>query len=182
MGLIKLNALILTKRTKSWCRAPYPGHPKGCPNYWGKCFAGGKDQLILADRFIDVNKPMYIVYNEFDLAAHMARMKEKHPTWSERQLRNIYYWQNRSHAQLNKLVIQALKDIYGQPHSIVVLSGEGNGVNLYATCAIHGLKLDKIRTMKTCRHMVIIGKRRIVKRYTYASLPNVMPGANKNFV
>lgn len=175
MAIMKLEKLIVTPRTKLWCKAQYPGHPKGCPNYWGRCFEGGRVEITLADRIVDVDKSMYIVYNEFDLAAHMARMKAKHPTWSERQLRNVYYWQNRSHAQLDRLIEQAIKEIYGKPAGLCTLSGEGNGVNLYATCAAHGLKLNKIRTMKTCRHMVILGTRRRRKVF---STPKVA-GAKK---
>ncbi len=34
---------------------------------------------------------------------------------------------------------------------------EGMGVNVYATARAHGLILEKIRDLKMCRHIALIG-------------------------
>lgn len=142
--------------THDWCDVPYPGHPKGCPNSspsgWTHC--GNPDGLSI-DKVMDLSRPMYIVYNEFDLAGHAAKMKEAHPLWTERQCRCVLYWQGKSRAQLKARIKEARSLI--QPTPNVVVSGENFGVNLYATCLQHGLKLDPIRTLGVCRHMVILG-------------------------
>ena len=162
MGIIEIKNLVLTPKTKQWCALPYPRHPKGCPNYWGRCYEGGKIPIRMLHTIINTNKSMWIVYNEFDLEAHMTKMKLKHPNWSEAQLRNVYYWQNQSRAELKVILMKAVREIYPSTRNrpiLSYLSGEGQGVNMYATCFNSGLELDSIKEMKICRHMVIIGEK-----------------------
>ena len=158
MPILKIKDLVVTPRTKEWCFARYPGHPKGCPNAWGRCWGkDGKYPMTLATDIINIKKPMYIVYNEYSLADHMERMKAKHPEWGERMLRNVLYWQPQSRKGLHNEISKASGIINPWPNESV---GEGNGVNFYVTCFRAGLKLETIRTLKICRHMVLLGYRK----------------------
>lgn len=168
--MIRVQKLVLTPKAKQWCALPYYDKKHGCPNYRGRCYEGGKRRIVMLNEIMNVHQPIYIVYNEFDLAAHMAKMLEAHPNWSERQQRNVYYWQNQSRTQLQKKV-DAAAAILRQRGPIIISSGEGNGVNLYATCFHSGLKLEKIRRLKICRHLVLIGTRLRSKKTASASGP-----------
>ena len=170
--MIKVRKLVLTPETKAWCALPYYDKKHGCPNYKGRCYRGGRLPMTMLYEIMSIHKPIWIVYNEFDLGAHVAKMRAAHPDWSERQLRNVYYWQNQSRSQLQKKV-NAAAAILKEKGPIVISSGEGNGVNLYATCYHSGLKLEKIRDLKICRHMVLIGYR---KRINSSKKLKAMPG------
>lgn len=158
--IIRVTKLFM-ENTKRYCYSQYPGHKKGCP-MTSRCWGKGGKQRMLTDR-INVSKPMYIVFNEFDLKAHKKKMKRKLPHWTEKQCRNVIYWQPKARKQLQKKMLQALKLIYPRPN--IISSGEGEGVNLYKTCEAAGLKLDSIGPdMKICRHMVILGYRKTLRR------------------
>ncbi|MFW9854605.1 MAG: hypothetical protein ACFFFG_06075 [Candidatus Thorarchaeota archaeon] len=43
---------------------------------------------------------------EFNLKAHRDKMKEKHPNWTEKQCRNVLYWQGGVRSRLKKKCIQ----------------------------------------------------------------------------
>ena len=163
--IIKVQKLVITKKTKEWCALPYPGHKgkkPGCPNYYGRCWNCGRSKIRLLTKDIDTKRPIWIVYNEFNLKRHMTKMKRRHPDWSERQLRNVLYWQPRSFKGLDERIKIALDLIKPRPN--IVSSGEGQGVNLYATCFHSGLKLEPIRTLKTCRHLAILGYRKTKRK------------------
>ena len=153
--IIPVKRLVLTTKTNIWCKLPYPRHPKGCPNY-GKKAHCPPDSLNIKE-VLNLKKPIYIVYNEFDLAAHMKRMSRLHPNWSEAMLRNVYYWQNKSRAQLKTRISTAMILLNTNVH---IANAEAMGVNLYATCFVNGLKLERIKTLKTCRHVALIGWRK----------------------
>lgn len=150
--ILPVNKLIWGWKSRFWCKLPYPGHPKGCPNYGIKDHCPPKSLLI--SKIFNLNKPTYLVFSTFDLAAHMEKMKHKYPHWTERQLRNVYYWQNISRAQLKERMMVAIKLLGTNAHTF---NPESNGVNMYATAYHSGLKLEKIKTLKTCHHIGIIG-------------------------
>lgn len=154
--ILKIDKLVMTPSTKDWCFKPYPGHPKGCPRAHTNCWQGGRIPMhMLTDR-MSTKKPMYIVFNEFNLEAHKNKMAKRHPHWTEKQCRNILYWQKTSWKQLDQKMELALRAI--KPTPDIYSSGEGEGVNLYKTCVLAGLKLDPIGPkMKICRHMYIVG-------------------------
>lgn len=153
--ILPVKKLVLTPQAKEWCKIPYPNHPKGCPNYYGKCFQGGKKGIRMIDTFIDPSKPIYIVYVEFDLETHVEKMRIKHPKWTERQLRNVLYWQGAQRAKLRRKVAEAI-EITGIESPISCMP-ELYGVNVYATCLKSGLKLEPIKGLKLCRHIYFIG-------------------------
>lgn len=153
--IVPIRRLVMSEMTGQWCRLPYPRHPRGCPNF------GHKDVCPpaapqLADR-IDTARPMYLVHSEFDLAGHARAMRHKHPQWSDDQCRCVLYWQPRSRKQLKVRTEQAMKMLCCDWVSYVP---EAMGLNVYATAALGGLRLERIRTLATCRHVALIGRRK----------------------
>lgn len=154
--IIPVKKLFYNKRVPEWCKMRYPGHPKGCPMY------GTRDKcppaaLYVTDIF-DINRGMFLVYSEFDVAAQEAKMKKKHPDWSRRQLRNCLYWQGKSRKQLIDRVNMAMDTL---DTNVYTLMPHASGVNVYSTCRVSGLILEKINLdMKINRHVALLGWRK----------------------
>ena len=79
----------LRPEVRALCRRPYYGHPKGCPN-WAKRPTCPPQAPLLPD-VLELSQPVYCVWNAFDLAGHVSPLRERHPDWSERQLRCVLY-------------------------------------------------------------------------------------------
>lgn len=150
--VLPIEKPILSHRTGDWCRLPYPNHPRGCPNYDKVPRCPPEARWLL--EVVDVTRPLFIVYSEFNLLNHVSRMKKKHPGWSERQLRNVLYWQATSRKQLKERVKLAM--IYTFT-TLVFYCPEAHGLNVYATCRKNGLNLEKIRRLGICRHVALLG-------------------------
>jgi hypothetical protein len=132
---------------------PYPNHPKGCPKYGHPKCAPNLPQI--AD-VLNLKNPVYIAFSEFNLEAHARKMKEKHPHWTERQCKNVLYWQNTSRKWMRERA-RCAKILTGA--DTIIECPEGMGVNVYSTCIVAGLKLEKIKDLKICRHVALIGYR-----------------------
>lgn len=150
--IFSVRRLVHKPEVCDWCRLPYPGHPKGCPNY-GKQIKCPPQAPYVTEVF-DTSRPLYLVHSEFDLTGHINRMQELHPSWSAKQLRCVLYWQNSSRKQLRERVSLAM-NILGT--TVYHTMAEALGVNLYATCQLSGLKLEKIKDLKTNRHVALLG-------------------------
>lgn len=152
--ILEVKKLVVNLAARRWCGLSYPGHPKGCPNYNDSTKLHCPPFCDVINMIFDLSKPVYIVFSEFDLEKHVKHMKEKHPNWSDRQLRNVLYWQNRSRKQLRVRVIVAMNLLKTTASTFVP---EANGVNVYATCFLSGLKLEKIKNLKMCHHIALLG-------------------------
>lgn len=128
---------VVNLSVRGLCRKPYPGHPKGCPN-WNKRPAC-PPQAPLLESVLDLTKPVYCAYNAFDLGAHVSRMQRRHPHWSDRQLRCCLYWQGTARAALRGKVQAFLEE---HPGCIVLYCPEACGVNVTATMASIGIDLE----------------------------------------
>lgn len=128
---------VLDATTRALCRRPYPGHPKGCP-MWG-CKDGCPPQARVLQRVLDLSRPVYLVCNRFDLAAHVRAMRAKHPGWSYRQLVCVLYWQPRARKQLRAKVKAALAE---HPELQVLYCPEAAGVNVTETMRAIGVVLE----------------------------------------
>lgn len=118
----------------------------------------------------NVYKPLYLVHSEFNLRSHISRMRELHPDWSEAQLKCVLYWQPRSRKEMMERVKRALT-ITGS--NTWDSCPEGKGVNVFATAAISGLKLQRTKSIDTCRHITIIGSE-LIKRIEFENeIPKV---------
>ncbi len=85
------DKLYLDDRVGKWCQLPYPGHPSGCPNYGKRNHC--PPHAPIAHDFFDFNKKHWFLVTEFPLGQYLKQMRAKHPSWSERRLRCLLYWQ-----------------------------------------------------------------------------------------
>ena len=150
--IIPIKKIIITDKTKEWCGLPYPNHPKGCPNF-GKAIKCPPQAPFVGDYF-DLTRELYFVYSEFDLASHVKSMKEKHPTWSDLQCKCVLYWQAKNRKILKERTVIALRLLRTNQ---ATACPEGMCVNVFATAALSGLRLDKTKAISTCRHIALIG-------------------------
>ncbi len=117
----------------------YAGHPHGCPNYGKK--PGCPPAAPLLGETLDLTKPVWAVYNVFDLFKHVEKMRARHPAWSERQLRCCLYWQQTARKQLREELIHfairsTILDI------VIVACPEAQGVNMTETMRLVGIELE----------------------------------------
>ncbi|NIN69704.1 MAG: hypothetical protein GTO63_34475, partial [Anaerolineae bacterium] len=68
---------VLNPEVRDLCTRPYHGHPKGCPNY-GKRPSCPPAAPLLGE-VLDLDHAVYAVWNRFDFAGHVARMRARHP-------------------------------------------------------------------------------------------------------
>lgn len=146
--MIKLNEVVydVKARDGTWCRLPYSGHPKGCPNF-PECPDARPDFLYASE----VWTHWYALVEEFDLSAHALRMRRIHPTWTERQCRNLLYWQGRVRKTLFQKAWGAFRD-----GDIILDIPEACGVNVFETMAKAGINIEKHPDI--VRKVMLIGK------------------------
>jgi len=149
--VLKMDVIVDFRSQGVWCKLPYPGHKQGCPNYGKK-----KGCPPFTKKIHDIiETPFFLSIQSFDLEKHAKKMKEKHPNWTDKQCRNLLYWQ--------KSVIKRLKDesyqfARTQGDNFVVLEvPEANGVQVFETCKKVGILLDK-NPGKIVYKVMIIGK------------------------
>ena len=149
---LPLNRVVHGDYVAEWCKLPYPNHPKGCPMFGTRSSCPPH-----APSFREiVEPPYYLVLQEFDLEAQEKRMKELHPNWSRKMCRNSRYWQSTLRRSLMR---EAQQFLWQFPEGIILERPEANGVNLFSTCRIHGIKLEK-NPQKIVKKIVLIGKRK----------------------
>ena len=148
--IIPIKKLVHAPKIKTWCKLPYPNHPKGCPKNVEECSNGNQ---YITD-ILKMNKPMYFVYSEFNLRRHMLKMKRKYPHWTKRQCKNVRYWQGTSRKQLKERTIKALEITNCQ---WVTYCPEAYGVNVFETAELSKFILDPTRKIKFCHHISLIG-------------------------
>lgn len=135
-------------RDGTWCKLPYPDHPKGCPNF-PRCPSEHIDFMNVRDLV------WYAIIEEFDLAAYAQRMKLLHPEWTERNCRNLIRWQGGVRARLRR---KAYPDYPNRPADRIVLEiPEACGINVFETMKTVGIEID--RTPIIVRKVMLIGVR-----------------------
>ena len=148
--IIPLETVIIDDRARdgTWCTLPYPNHPRGCPNFQKGC----------------TSRPHFNTYEgyewvalvvKFDLKDHAERMKKKHPNWTERQCRNLLYWQP---AVRKALKIKSEELAYPLLGDVILDIPEANGVNVFDTMAKHGLIIE--RNPDIVHKVVLVGMQR----------------------
>ena len=134
----KVRQLKVTVRAREWCRLCYPNHPRGCPNYGIK--KGCPPSYPMIEKVFDLARPIYIVAIKFDLAAQIAKIRNLHPGWTNKQCRNLRYWQGTVRARLKSEVARVLAQ--GRFGDRAEFSPEAAGVNTNLTCLHSGIKLE----------------------------------------
>ena len=145
--MIELKKVIYDKRARdgTWCKLPYPNHKYGCPNF-PICPKFHEDFTELQKRY----ERWGAVFIEFDLKRHSEMMKEKHPEWSYRKLRNLLYWQKRLR---NKLFLEACIAREGEGEILEI--PEAYGVDVFNTMELVGIHLE--RNPDIVRKVMLIG-------------------------
>jgi len=140
VGFIRKNTLIrvepvLDYSVRGLCVKSYGAkpngkfsHPKGCPNFGERILC--PPQALKFPDIIDMNQPIYLIYNRFEFGEHVKKMKEKHPDWSQRQCKCCLYWQGTARKHLKSKINDFL---CGFPGCIVLTCPEATGVNVTAT-------------------------------------------------
>jgi hypothetical protein len=153
---------LLLKPAATYCVQPYYNHPRGCPNVGRK--PGCPPASVRIETVMAMDKPMWVVWNEFDLAAHRLRMLDKHPNWTDRQQDCCLYWQNSARKQLRRIVDRFLAEHLMESfnHACVLWTPEANGVDVTGTMAACGVSLEwPVRTL--ARQVVVIGYAQEIK-------------------
>lgn len=125
-------------RVRGLCARAYAGHAHGCPNLGQRDSCPPRAPLF---EDVYVNHDVIVVWNYFDLGAHVQDMRRRHPGWSQRQLYNCLYWQGTARAQLR----QEINDcILTQRQGVVslVTCPEAQGVNVTDTLKDMGLDIQ----------------------------------------
>ena len=126
------NAIV-----RGLCPRPYPLHPHGCPNFGKK--EGCPPKAPRLPEVFDLTRPCYAILNAFNLGAHVAKMREKHPEWSPRQLECCLYWQPTARKQLEREISAFVVD---HPGMVITRCPEAMGLNVTATLARLGVNLE----------------------------------------
>ena len=129
------TGLVIDYRAREWCRLPYPSHPRGCPNYDHKAICPPK--VCLVEDFVDLDRPLWLVVEPFDLAGHMARMRANLPEWSDRQLRCVIYWQG----GVNKRLEQGCRELATKVGGVYTICPEAMGVQVIKTAKQSGIPI-----------------------------------------
>ena len=139
--IVQIPEVVFEPRVRGLCVRPYPGHPRGCPNYGKK--RGCPPGCPTIHQQLDLARPVYAIVNEFDLAAHVARMRTLHPAWSQRQLECCLYWQPRARLELKHEIKRFLLLTMGcDPSAFADTCPEAGGVNVTQTLARVGIDLE----------------------------------------
>jgi predicted metal-binding protein len=137
----------LRARDGTWCTLSYPNHRKGCPNF-PQC-----PPKYIDFKEIEKNCTWYAVVEEFNLKDHAKRMKRIHPDWTERQCRNLLYWQGRVRAILK----QETRRICSEG-DIVLENPEASGIDVFKTMALVEIELKK--NPDIVRKIMMIGRKK----------------------
>ena len=138
-GGVEIVKPVVDYSVKSLCRKPYHNHTKGCPNSYKESKKQCPPRAPKIEDVINLNKPVYCIYNIFEIGKHISKMKKKHPDWTEHQLRCCLYWQPVARKQLKERIKNFLKE---HRDVINVECPEGCGVNLTVTMKNIGIELE----------------------------------------
>jgi len=140
----KLDRVIGGDYVGDWCRLPYPRHPLGCPNFGQKKKCPPKSvkwtELI--------QEPYYFVIHEFDLEVWVNKHRN----------RNYFLYQTGA----RKILKDFCREVIGIEEMLeptILMQPEKNYVNVFSTCRIHGVKLEK-NPQKIVKFVAMIGTKR----------------------
>jgi|SRR5271157_72408 len=149
---IELNEVVFFPQgTAKLCQMPYPGHPRGCPCFGKK--KGCPPSCPRLDEVLDLNLPVFAIINAFDLGSHIEKMRVKHPNWTERQLRNVLYWQPGARKKLRSRIADFRA---AAPEYYIETNPEARGVNVTETLRKSGIILE-CPPKKTAMQVAVAG-------------------------
>jgi predicted metal-binding protein len=147
---------VLDPKVRGMCRLPYEGHPRGCPNYGrvDRC----PPKVAHLDEVYDLGSPFYAVWSTFALGEHAAKMRERHPGWSDRQLRCVLYWQGTARRRLREEVA-AFRRERPEVDWLVETTPEAMGLEVGKTVAQVGVALPW-PPAELVYHVALAGKKK----------------------
>ena len=119
------------------CKRPYYNHPHGCPNYNKKKGCPPRTKPI--SYIIDLEKPMYLIWNCFNFGRHRRRMRRKHPDWSPHQVRCCLWWQPKARKVLEEEIYAFLRE---HADYMVFRTPEAHGLNVTSLMYSVGISLQ----------------------------------------
>lgn len=142
--------LVIDYRSREWCKLPYPDHKNGCPNYGKKAECPPEAPLI--KDFIDLTIPHWFIVVKFNILAHIKRMKEKHPMWSDRQAKCVLYWQG----TVRKTLRDECLNFCRSSNRIFTLLPEAMGVQVIQTAKKIGIPIE-VKPKEFIHKIALIG-------------------------
>jgi hypothetical protein len=113
---------------RALCVKPYHGHKLGCPNYG--CKRDCPPLAPMYDAVFNINNNNFALGISVDINEHIAEMKDRHPSWSERQIWNPLYWQG----SIRKLLKEHINAFISEnPQYRATLRPEAMGVDVVKT-------------------------------------------------
>jgi len=152
--------VIVDSSVRELCNRPYPNHPKGCPNHHKRAMCPPRCPHL--EDYYDISQGFYVVWIEFDIGAHIRRMAERHPNWSQRQKECCLYWQGTARRKLKEAVAVVEYEKYYCKDKInwkTSFCPEAMGVNVTATMKNLGVILEW-PPQNIVRKVAIIGIRK----------------------
>jgi predicted metal-binding protein len=134
--MIKIIPLV-DLNVRGLCTKPYPNHPKGCPNYGKKETCPPKCPELR--HVLNLYRPIYAVYAEFNFGQHVKNMYKKHPEWTYRQASCCLYWQGSVRSKLKKYAAEQMRSL---PGTVLVTCPEAAGVNVTKSMRQAGVTLE----------------------------------------
>lgn len=139
-GILKIDYTV-----RDLCRQPYPGHPKGCPNYGKKKEC--PPQAPLLEDFIDILQPHYFIV----LTCIRNRCHNNQENTSEDQFRS--YWNDTLEEILHEYIQEFQKD---HPGTVFTFHPSAVGVDVLETARNVGISLEE-NPEKVFYKIVLIG-------------------------
>lgn len=132
------SKIIYGPYVEMWCQLEYPGHKNGCDNYLKNpdCPPLTKPYYHL------IAPPYYFGIHRFNVRQWIEEMQEKHPSRSEAQCRIPYLWQSKQNKVLEDGLWEFGKDT-GLISPKVLTRPEKYYVNIFSTCRLHKIDIDK---------------------------------------
>jgi predicted metal-binding protein len=146
---------VLDRSVRGLCVRPYEGHPHGCPNH-GRSPRCPPAAPHLFEAF-DESGPFYAVYSRFPLGDHVRAMRQRHPGWSDRQLRCVLYWQNSARKKL-RAEVALFKEAHPEVDWRVEETPEAMGLDVTATLREVGIGLEW-PPAEVATHVALAGRR-----------------------
>ena len=134
--VVEVN-LVVDAKMRGMCKLPYPNHPRGCTNFHRRDDCPPKAPVIYET--LNLMEPVYAIFNVFDFAFHVKKMRDKHPKWSDRQVQCCLYLQPKARKYLREK-IKIFKSKF--PDLAIISTPEAQGVNLTATTCNAGIDLE----------------------------------------
>ncbi len=133
---------VMDPMAYKWCRAPYPRHPKGCPQWGAREGCPPRTEDISKMIHIHPGCGCWAVFNRFDLGAHAARRREKFPNASDAQIYNLLYWQPTARKQLAAHLSLFYRERPSSDGWVTIVRPEAHGVNVTKTMQAVGIRLE----------------------------------------